>query len=122
VDADGEHRLVYDTLVYALGSTTDTDRVPGVAAHPLLRRPGRHPRGCGTGLPGSPRLPGRGLRRGADRHRDRRGDRRVGFAVPTLARDGRLEIDGRGRVLTGRRTRASEYRCVDVTTPAGEES
>jgi len=30
---DGDRRLGYDTLVYALGSTTDTESVPGVACH-----------------------------------------------------------------------------------------
>jgi NADH:ubiquinone reductase (H+-translocating) len=30
---DGERRLAYDTLVYAVGSATDTSTVPGVDAH-----------------------------------------------------------------------------------------
>ncbi|MPZ97630.1 MAG: oxidoreductase [Propionibacteriales bacterium] len=33
VTLDGQGPVRYDTLVYALGSTTDVDRVPGVAEH-----------------------------------------------------------------------------------------
>jgi NADH dehydrogenase FAD-containing subunit len=36
VTTDGGKTLGYDTLVYALGSATDTDTVPGVADHALV--------------------------------------------------------------------------------------